>query len=577
MAAWKAAAWVAERATVTVLARTLRVQRQLPGGTWVTLPSLIQSSWASSCWHWRKRARKAAIWAVEKRALGVRLGWVFTISIYTVSWMPHSTPFFSPFRHLLFGKTPLSAIEKTLRAAHSFSLSQYHQAFAAFIPDACFPRAASGAHSRRRLFPALVTFWAFLAQTLERGSSCRSALSRITAWWQAVNPAATPPAADSGGYCAARARLEDAGLTGIATHLARRLEGNLLTEERWHGRHVKLVDGTSASMPDTAANQEAWPQPSIQAPGCGFPVVRLVGLFSGPTGALLHLASGPLQESEIALARRELWPRLEPADVVLSDRGFCSYQDLHAIRAQGADAVVRLHSSRRADFRQGRRLGPDDRLVTWTKPRARPAGCSAEAFAAWPATLSLRLVRYRIEVPGFRTKAVTLVTTLLDPVAFPVADLAELYLQRWQVELHFREIKTLLGLDVLRCLSPAMVRKEIILQHIAYNLVRLLMQQAAHTHHVPLRRISFKGTLDRLEAFEGPLQAFRGQPKRQAQLLATLLEVIARDLLPERPGRAEPRARKRRAKAYVLLTRGRGQKTTRRVYRPRKKIVPAQA
>ena len=483
--------------------------------------------------------------------------------------MALATPFFHPFRRLLFGKTPLSGIEKSLRDPAQ-SLSQYQQAFAAFIPATFFARTAAGAHSRRRLFPALLTFWAFLAQVLERGSSCRRAVGRITAWWRLEDPHAPGPAAGTGGYCLARARLEDAGLARVATHLAERLECNALTAERWRGRHVKIVDGTSASMPDTAGNQAAWPQPKGQKPGCGFPVVRLVGLFSAPTGALLHLAQGALSQGELTLART-LWPQLAPGDLLLSDRGFCSYQDLGAIQAQGADAVLRLHAARRADFRQGRRLGPNERLVTWRKPLARPRGCTPEEFATWPATLTLRLVRYRIETPGFRTQRIILVTTLLDPVAYPAQALAELYLQRWQVELHFREIKVLLGLDVLRCLSPEMVRKEILLQHIAYNLVRLLLQQAAHVHHIPLRRLSFKGALDRLKEFAGPLQALRDRPRRAAQLLALLLAQIARDLLPERPGRAEPRARKRRPKAYVLLTHGRSQTTTRRPYRPRKK------
>jgi len=490
--------------------------------------------------------------------------------------MPSATPFFHSLRHLLFGKSPLSGLEKRLRDQRApLSLSQYQQAFAAFIPDSFFARAATGPNSRRRCFPALVTFWAFLAQTLERGSSCRCALARIIAWWQEDRPThlAAHPEPGTAGYCLARTRLADTGLAGIAAHLVERLEKNLLTDEHWRGRRIKIVDGTSASMPDTPANQKVWPQPTVQRPGAGFPVVRLVALFSGPTGALLHFEASALHQGEITLARH-LWQQLEPIDLVLSDRNFCSYQDLGAIRARGADAVLRLHSARRADFRQGKRLGVDDRLITWFKPVARPHGCSREDFAAWPETLTLRLVRYRIEVPGFRSKNVTLVTTLLDPVAFPVAALAELYLQRWTVELHFREIKVLLGLDVLRCLSPAMVRKEILMQQIAYNLVRLLMQQAAHTHHVPLQRISFKGTLDRLRIWAGPRTTRREHPRHRAQRLAALLEEIASDLVPERPGRSEPRARKRRPKNYVHLSYGRSQTTNGHRDGRRKKIGP---
>jgi len=464
------------------------------------------------------------------------------------------TPLFAAFKTLLFGKPRLSAIEKLLRRdGRPHSLSQYQEAFGHFIPQALLACAAEGINSRARMFPPVVIFWAFLAQVLERGSSCRDALRRITAWWQFEDPTAPLPSTKTGGYCQARARLADPVLAQIGTHLADQLERNVPTEERWQGRRVKIIDGTGASMPDTAENQAVWPQPRSQKPGCGFPQVKLVGLFSQGSGALLHLAEGNIHQHELLLAR-QLWPHLEPADVVLADRGFCSYLDLSEIARLGADAVMRLHQARRADFRQGRRLGPHDRLVTWQKPAQCPASWTPEAFAALPATLTLRLVRYRIETAGFRSEEVILVTTLLDAAAYPVSALAELYFERWSVELHFREIKVLLGLDVLRCLSPQMVRKEIALHRIAYNLVRLLMQHAALNHHVCLARLSFKGTLDSLHHFADALHALAERPRRQAELLDKLLLTMAKDLVPERPHRAEPRAKKRRPKSYQLLT-----------------------
>ena len=197
--------------------------------------------------------------------------------------------------------------------------------------------------------------------------------------------------------------------------------------------------------------------------------------------------------------------------------------------------------------------------MVWTKPLQRSAACTPEAFAALPATFTLRMVRYLVKNPGFRTKEVVLITTLLDPIAYPASDLASLYFKRWTVELHFREIKVLLGLDVLRCLTPTMIRKEIAMHRIAYNLVRLLMQRASVTHHVRLARISFKGTLDSLHHFSDAIHALAGHPRRQAALLEELLRTIANDLLPVRPGRSEPRAKKRRPKNYHLLTKPRKQ------------------
>jgi len=469
-------------------------------------------------------------------------------------WVSNSTPFFAALGPLLFGKPRLTEIEKLLRAeGDGYSLSQYQEAFGEFVPKALLGPADEKLNSRQRLFPQLITFWAFLAQVLERGSPCRDALRRIAAWLQFECPGSPSPSTHTGGYCRARSRLPDATLETIGDHMADQLERNLPNEELWLGRRVKIVDGTTASMPDTQENQEAWPQPRSQKPGCGFPLVKLVGFFSLGSGALLELAEGNRHQHEMLLAR-ELWSRLDSSDIVLADRGFCSYQDLNEIACVGADAVMRLHQMRKVDFRKGKRLGPNDQIVVWTKPLYRSAGCTPEAFAALPATLTLRMVRYHVQSPGFRTHEVVLITTLIDSIAYPASELAALYSKRWTVELHFREIKVLLGLDVLRCLTPTMIRKEIAMHRIAYNLVRLLMQRASVTHHVRLARISFKGTLDSLHHFSDAIHALAGHPRRQAALLEQLLQTIATDLLPLRPGRAEPRAKKRRGKNYHLLT-----------------------
>ena len=471
--------------------------------------------------------------------------------------MSNPTPFFAALGPLLFGKPRLTQIETLLRqAGNGYSLSQYQESFGEFIPKALLSPSSDGLNSRQRLFPQLSTFWAFLAQVLERGSSCRDALCRITAWWQFQWPGSPSPSTQTGGYCSARSRLPNATLEAIGDHMADQLERNLPSDELWLGRRVKIIDGTTASMPDTQQNQEAWPQPRSQKSGCGFPLVKLVGFFSLGSGALLDLAEGNLRQNERLLAR-ELWSRLDPGDIVLADRGFCSYQDLNQIASFDADAVMRLHQMRKVDFRKGKRLGFHDQIVVWTKPPQRPSRCTPEAFAALPAILTLRMLRYRVENAGFRTEEVVLITTLLDPRAYPASELAALYFRRWTVELHFREIKVLLGLDVLRCLTSGMIRKEIAMHRIAYNLVRLLMQRASITHHVRLARISFKGTLDSLHHFSDAIHALAGHPRRQAALLEQLLQTIAKDLLPVRPGRSEPRARKRRPKNYHLLTKPR--------------------
>jgi DDE family transposase len=471
--------------------------------------------------------------------------------------MPPHTPFFADFHRRLFGKAPVSGLQALLRhAPQTPSISHYQELFGKLVPRSLLTPHERGTNSRQRIFSAEVTFWGFLAQVLAPGSSCRDALRRVNAWWQCHFPDQALPSHDTSAYCQARSRLSHSRLRKLSDNLGHQLEQHVGEEELWLGRRVKIIDGTSVSMPDTAANQAVWPQSSAQKPGCGFPLLKLVGVFSLQSGALLDLTLANQRRHDAQLAR-ELWPRLQPGDIVLADRGFCSFGDLALLQAAGIDAVMRLHQARKTDFRRGKRLGPNDRLVVWNKPLQPTPSWTKEAFNALPDTLLLRLVRYRIELPGCRCQEVILVTTLLDSHRFSAAQLAELYFQRWTVELHFRQIKTFLAMDVLRCLSPAMVRKELLMHLVAYNLIRTLMQRASLIYHVPLGRLSFKGTLDSLHHFADALYAAHSKPTRQRELFDALLRSIASDQIPLRPNRGEPRVKKRRPKNYHLLTKPR--------------------
>ncbi|MDB6172136.1 MAG: transposase, family, partial [Chthoniobacteraceae bacterium] len=225
-----------------------------------------------------------------------------------------------------------------------------------------------GENSRRRIFTPAVTFWAFLTQVLTRGSSCRDALRRIQAWWRLEDPTAAAPSNDTSAYCAARLRLNDHALNQISSHLAGHLESNVSGSDLWKNRAVKIVDGTGVSMPDTTKNQEEWPQSAQQKPGCGFPTMKLVGIFSLASGALLHLMLGSKHDHECELLRR-LRNYFQPKDILLADRGFCSFAEIAALLARGVDSLMRQHQRRAADFQAGRSLGPDDRLLEWTKLR----------------------------------------------------------------------------------------------------------------------------------------------------------------------------------------------------------------
>ncbi len=470
--------------------------------------------------------------------------------------MPNITPFFQAFGPLLFGRAPRAQMEKIKRLD---SLGELYELFGEFLPDHLLSMSEEGPNSRERVFTPKVTFWAFVSQVLDVGSACRDAVRRVEAWWRWMQKDRTgePPLSPSA-YCQARARLDMQTLRLIHGHLAWSLDRRVAGAQLWLGRKVKIVDGTTLSMPDTPGNQQSWPQPSTQKEGLGFPCMKLTGIFSLASGALENHATGTLHQHESILFR-SLWEKLEKGDVMMGDRGFCSYAALAALSRRGIDSVMRLHQARKVSFREGRRLGQDDRVVTWEKPAQRTDAWSREEWEALPESLPVRLIRLYVSTPGFRTREVTLVTTLTDAGAYPADALRALYAQRWEVELHFHQIKILLGLDILRCKSPELIEKETLMHLIAYNLIRLLMQQAASTHAASLGRISFKGALDTVRHFAAAIHAARATPRKQDALIEEMLAIIAADCVPERPGRSEPRAKKRRAKNYHLLTKPRSE------------------
>jgi hypothetical protein len=270
----------------------------------------------------------------------------------------------------------------------------------------------------------------------------------------------------------------------------------------WKGRDVKIVDGTTASMPDTPDNQAAWPQPTHERPGLGFPLARLVVVFSLAVGTVLDAALGPCtgkETGETALFR-SVHDHLNPGDVVLSDRYFCSYFEIALLQQQHIDVVMRLHQRRPVDFRCGRRLGKDDHIVVWKKPK-RPDWMDEATYQQVPDTLEVRQVRLRVEQEGFRTKTIVVATTLRRLEEVRRLDLTDLYRQRWHAELDLRSLKETMQMDILRGKTPAMVRKEIWAHFLAYNLIRTAMAQAAREHQVLPRELSFKAALQTLLAF----------------------------------------------------------------------------
>jgi hypothetical protein len=413
---------------------------------------------------------------------------------------------------------------------------------------------------RDRLFTPFVTLWLFLSQVLHADPCCRAAVARWCAWRAARHlPPCSP---DPSAYCKARGRLPEGVLQRLTRVTGRRVPAHGLPGWLWNGHPLKVVDGTTASLADTEANQQEYPQPNSQKPGFGFPIVRLVVLFSLTVGTVLDAALGRYagkRTGETALFHG-LQDNLENGDILLADRYYCSYWEIALVQQRGAALLCRLHQRRRADFRRGRRLGPNDHVVTWSKPK-RPDWMDEATYVALPDTLTVREVRVRVPIAGFRTKVLVVATTLLDPEAMPSADVALLYRLRWYAELNLRALKQTLQMDILRGQTPAMVRKEIWAHLLAYNLIREQMAAAARDQELLPVQLSFKGAVQAVQAFAGWL--WTAGADELVAVCQRLREVIARYRLEERPNRSEPRQRKRRPKPYPFLKEPRRKKGTR--------------
>lgn len=394
---------------------------------------------------------------------------------------------------------------------------------------------------RERLYPPTVTLSMFLRQALAADGSCQRA---VDAW--AASRAAeglSPQSIRTGGYCRARQRLPVSMLQALTRESGRLLSERALQGWRWRDRSVKLLDGTGLSMPDTPSNQRAFPQPACQAIGVGFPLARLCTLICLGSGAVVAAATGPAcgsSHSELDLSRT-LLGALSGGDVLLADALYANYWDVAQLLAAGVDLVMRQHGSRHTDFRRGQCLGHRDHRVRWLKPDHRPPWMSPVQYRSMPPELTLR----EVEVAGR-----VLVTSLLDPRTTGKRALGELYQKRWHIELDLRCIKTTLGMEVLSCRSADMVEKELWVYLLAYNLIRLLMAQAAAEHATTPRALSFKHTVQLWTEFTA-----RKLPSdtNLSHSLTTLLRLIAQVPVGHRPHRSEPRARKRRPKSFPWL------------------------
>jgi hypothetical protein len=395
---------------------------------------------------------------------------------------------------------------------------------------------------RERIYSPLDTLRLFVGQVLSADRACQDVVGRCLS--ERIAQGLSPSALNTGSYCDARQRLPITLPVTLGTMIGERLEAMTPSAWRWRGRPVKLFDGTTVSMPDTPSNQQTYPQSGEQQPGLGFPLARI--------GALIGLSSGAILGYQVAACKgrgtgeqsllENLLGHLNNADVLLADALLATWWIIHGAKSRGADVVMAQHGTRITDFTRGQRLGKHDHLVQWLRP-PKPKLMSAEDYARYPEFITMR----EVEVNGR-----ILVTTLLDPAIAPAPSLVALYQMRWNIEVDFRTIKATLEMDVLRCKSQPMVDKEIAVYFLAYNLVRWAIAKAAWLADVLPRALSFTGAKRLLCAFADQLRRISDDQVRT--LIATVTACIATLRLPQRPGRIEPRAKKRRPKKLPLLT-----------------------
>ncbi len=422
--------------------------------------------------------------------------------------------------------------------------------FAALLPQDRIIKAFGNARATWQgwVYTPAVTVWVFLSQCLSADHSCRDAVVRLAAWRlaQGLSRCSTK----TGAYCTARGNLPEDALHDLVADTGRQVENESPQTWLWHGRRVSVVDGSTVTMADTPENQAAYPQQKTQKPGCGFPIARIVVVFSLAVGTVVEAAMGRYQGKQTGENSlfRGLYDVLDEGDVILADRYFSGWFDIALPHQRGIDVVVRKHQHRRTDFRTGKHLGKDDHLVVWTRPK-RPKWMSIEQHATLPDELTLREIRIRVPQKGFRTRTLVVVTTLLDTDRYPTEEIALLYGRRWQAELHLRSLKTVLQMDQLRCKTPQRVRNEFYTHLLGYNLIRGVMAAAAFESGRSPWEISFKGTLQTLDQFL-PILLSRVSSTAWCE---ALLAAAATHLVGDRPDRFEPRLVKRRPKQYKHL------------------------
>lgn len=469
--------------------------------------------------------------------------------------MKQKAPFLTGFSTDLIGKAKRGAQEAICRFRQS-ALRESFSGYARLFENVLEPEFLAGLDptKRNRHFGHLPVFWAWTEQILEHNASCSRGLALIQAWSSGAGT--PPPTGDTSAYCQARLRLSIEFLESILRRVDRFLRRRMRSADLWNGLVLKSIDGTSVQLMDTLENQEKYPQPSGQKPGCGFPVMGLAGMLNLSHGGWEGFVRGNWKVHD-AKAAQGLLRYVEPGDLILADRAFCSFELFVRILMQGGQCLMRLHQARhrKLDWRRGKKISPSERLVIWTKPVKQPktSDLSSEQWALLPAQLTVRYIKKRCNDRTGKKRTLVVATTLLDTGKYDGEQAMELYAERWQIELKFRDIKTIMRMEFFAVKSPEMAHKTLLMLMIAYNLLRTLMQSAALEADKPLSEMSFKGTLDLVASSHSLFRGLQSE-RRRAELRSEIIDLCATKQIDVRPGRHEPRAVKRRPKPFQILT-----------------------
>lgn len=473
--------------------------------------------------------------------------------------MPLIQSFITGLSTQLQGRAPLSSEDKQkclIREICKQSICDLGNLFSFILPLHKMQEASHSA--RNRIYNEIVTFWAWFGQILEGNQSCTKAVAMVQSWCKSAD--VEIPSAGSSAFCRARQRLSLKFLDKIEGYVQSFTRKHLREGQLWHGLYLKAVDSTSFKLSDEEANQKEYPQPSAQKKGCGFPVMYVTGVLCLATGQFIKSLAG--KRTHDARSLFQLLPGFGKGDVVLADRAYCSYTLIYLLLQQGAHSIMRLHQARNAKqlWKSGKKLGQSSRLVTLRKSsKLCRCGISQEQWDTLPREMEVRLVKIIGKDRHGKRKTMYVVTTLLCPLVYTDKDIGEAYASRWLVEVKFRDIKTTLGMEMIRVKSPEMARKTLRMILLSYNLVKVIQLEALYMSDICIDHLSLKGTTDLIMEFRVNLRGTQDKPQKLKDEYKEVLKQISGRLFRIRPGRSEPRVIKSRPKPFQYLSEPRGE------------------